>query len=334
MKRIILIILISTVSFCSCSSLSNEESKDIFAIQKVKIEAIQQIKDSLRIEIEKAKKKIDLAAYEVINKADTTLNKKIQDIKHAITEETERELVSQRQRMKEQIKESYIIGFIAIFIGLVSLIFAVLTYRRKSQTNIKQVKDLIHKEFFNNPNIHHIVNNTSNNRQQIGTEYTQQQIIQTIETYISSKQFEKQLEIILKTQVGKLTQLASSTNTASADLSKVLEQPMTKSTCELYAKESDTMQLSSIQNSYQKGKSIYKLILAEPDDNIAQISLCIEYEDAKERILAYDSQYLKPICQVSRLSSQPTSIDVKSVGTAEKKGEEWIVTKQVIVEIK
>ena len=334
MKRIILNTLISAVSFCSCSSLSNEESKDIVAIQEVKIEAIQQIKDSLRIEIENAKKKINLAVSDVINKADTTLNKKIQDIKHAIAEETTRELVSQRQRMEDQITNLYIIGIIATFIGLVSLIFAVLTYRRKSQTNIKQVKDLIHKEVFDNPNIRYIVNSTSNNRQQTDTEYTQQQIIQTIETYISSKQFEKRLEIILKTQTEKLSQLTFSTDTTSTDSFKAVEQSATKNTYELYAKESNTMQLSSIQNSYQKGKSIYKLILAEPNGNIAQVSLCIEYEDAAERILAYDSQYLKPICQVSRLSSQPTSIDVKSVGTAEKNGEEWIVTKQVIVEIK
>lgn len=338
MKKIILIISILAVSFSSCSLLSDEGSKDITAIQNAENEAVQRIQKASVTEIESAKREISLAATDVISKADTTLTKKFQVVEQK-AEAIEKDLGNRIQGIEDRITRSYIVGLVGTFIGIVGLIIAILAYI-KIRTD--RVKDLINKEVFNNSKltdkIQRIVNETSNSRKQTGSTYsstTQQQVIQkTIKNYIDSREFKDQLEVILKAQTRKPDQPSVSTETSSVNPPRTVMQPAVKSSYELYAKESNSMQLSSIQSSYQKGKSIYKLILADPNSNTAQVSLCIEQEDAKERILAYDNQYLDPICLVSRLSSQPTNVEVKSAGTAERIGEEWKVTKQVIVEIK
>lgn len=344
MKKIILIISILAVSFSSCSLLSDEGSKDITAIQNAENEAVQRIQKASVTEIESAKREISLAATDVISKADTTLTKKFQVVEQK-AEAIEKDFGNRIQGIEDRITRSYIVGLVGTFIGIVGLIIAILAYKKNRTDQVKdlinkQVKDLINKEVFNNPKltIQRIVNETSNSRQQTGSTYsstTQQQVIQkTIKNYIDSREFKDQLEVILKAQTRKPDQPSVSTETSSVNPPRTVMQPAVKSSYELYAKESNSMQLSSIQSSYQKGKSIYKLILADPNSNTAQVSLCIEQEDAKERILAYDNQYLDPICLVSRLSSQPTNVEVKSAGTAERIGEEWKVTKQVIVEIK
>lgn len=346
MKKIILIISILAVSFSSCSLLSDEGSKDITAIQNAENEAVQRIQKASVTEIESAKREISLAATDVISKADTTLTKKFQVVEQK-AEAIEKDFGNRIQEIEDRITRSYIVGLVGTFIGIVGLIIAILAYKKNRTDQVKdlinkQVKDLINKEVFNNPKLtnktQRIVNETSNSRQQTGSTYsstTQQQVIQkTIKNYIDSREFKDQLEVILKAQTRKPDQPSVSTETSSVNPPRTVMQPAVKSSYDLYAKESNSMQLSSIQSSYQKGKSIYKLILADPNSNTAQVSLCIEQEDAKERILAYDNQYLDPICLVSRLSSQPTNVEVKSAGTAERIGEEWKVTKQVIVEIK
>lgn len=343
MKKIALYISISilTVLFSHCSS--NEESKNNAAIQMAETEAVQRIKKTSATEVENAKKEINSAVADVISKADTTLNKKLQTIESTMiqkAEETKKDLGSQIQGIKNKIIKSYIIGLVGVFIGLVGIIIAILAYKKNPHTNIKRVKDLIHEELRKPNFLNEILYNstgTPNSYLQTGPGYssmTQQQIIREMKTYISSKSFEDQLENILQTLSKKSVSHNASTETTSVNPSNVVVQPETKKTYELYAKESDSMQLTSIQNSYQKGKSIYKLILSDPNSNTAQVSLCIEQEDAKERILAYDNQYIEPICQVSRLSTQPTTVKVKRNGTAERIGEEWKVSKQVIVEIK
>ena len=112
------------------------------------------------------------------------------------------------------------------------------------------------------------------------------------------------------------------------------ERTVAKITYLIYAKESNSMVLSNIQDTYQKGKSIYKLIMSEPNASTAEVSVCIEQEEVKQRILKFDSQYLEPICSVTRSSNDPTQVVIKTTGTAERIGEEWKVIRPIIVEIK
>ena len=94
------------------------------------------------------------------------------------------------------------------------------------------------------------------------------------------------------------------------------------------------MILSNIQDTYQKGKSIYKLTMSEPNASNAEVSVCIEQEEVKQRILKFDSQYLEPICSVIRSSNEPTEVIIKTTGTAERIGEDWKVIRPITVEIK
>lgn len=346
MKKIILIISILASSLSSCSLPSDEKSQDIANIQKEEKEAIQNIKNISKTEIENAKKEINSAVTDVISMADTTLTEKLQAIKDAINQEaetTKKDLGNRIQRIENRITKSYIVGIAGTIVGFIGLIIAILAYRKEPRTDI--IKVLIAKEVTQNPNILSCIRNaigTTNNRQQqssVSSTTTQQLVKREIDYYIYSKKFTDYLENIIKEQSHKSTNDSIENPSANslkpmAQSSSQSSQGLTKNSYELYAKESNSMQLSSIQSSYQKGKSIYKLILTDPNSNTAQVSLCVEQEDAKERILAYDNQYLEPICRVSRLSSQPTNVEVKCVGTAERIGEEWKVNKQIIVEIK
>lgn len=339
MKKIVLIISIFTASFSGCSMPLDD--------QKAEQEAVQRIKNAAEIEIENAKGKLNLVIADIISKADTNLTQKYQTVENAMdqkAEAIEHDLGGRIQGIENRITKSYIVGGIGTIIGLIGLIIAILAY--KKETNIDIIKCLIAKEVTQNTNILSCIRNvigTTNNRQQqspISSTITQQQVKREIECYLYSKKFKDYLERLLREQDSNSVQPCVLEEDLSANMPKPIVQSISqplnvvKTSYELYAKESNSMQLSSIQNSYQKGKSIYKLILTDLNSNTAQISLCVEQEDAKERILAYDNQYLEPICLVSRLSSQPTNVEVKSVGTAEKIGEEWKVNKQIIVEIK
>jgi hypothetical protein len=103
---------------------------------------------------------------------------------------------------------------------------------------------------------------------------------------------------------------------------------------ELYAQNSSSMQLSEIQNEFQRGISVYKLILNDEKSDKADVTLCIEKEDVRQRIFVNDTQFLMPICDVNKNAAEPTEIIVIEKGKAEKNVEGWKVTKNVIVEIK
>jgi hypothetical protein len=73
--------------------------------------------------------------------------------------------------------------------------------------------------------------------------------------------------------------------------------------------------------------------MPDPNASTAEISVCIEQEEVKQRILKFDSQYLEPICSVTRSSNEPSQVVIKTTGLAERVGEEWKVIKPIIVEI-
>jgi hypothetical protein len=74
--------------------------------------------------------------------------------------------------------------------------------------------------------------------------------------------------------------------------------------------------------------------MPEPNASTAEVSICIDQEEVKQRVLKFDSQYLEPICTVTRSSNEPTQVVINATGLAERIGEEWKVVRPVIVEIK
>lgn len=324
MKNIFLIISILSVLIISCSSTSSSEKNNNHDIQKAKKEALKDIDNSRKNAIEE----INSIAYETEKKLNN-INTIIKDLNDKI------------QKISDRITPAYILSIIGLVIGLIGLIIALFAYKGIG-TNTDQVKETINEEVGNNPILQNIIRNivhkTPNNGQQSSrsTSFIEQQVKSEVEKYVNTTEFKVQLENILKTSLTSTDTNQPYIQTIFSPTNQVVtkKQIATKSSYELYAKDSTTMQLSGIQSSFQRGKSVYKLILENSDSNIAQLSLCIEQEDTKRRILTYGNQYLEPICIVHLLSNKPTNVEVKTPGTAERDGEEWKVTKQITVEIK
>ena len=196
-----------------------------------------------------------------------------------------------------------------------------------------RVKEIINEEINSNNVIRNEIRKIADgqisfNRPQTGT-YSQATIDRMIETFMRSKKFGD----ILKQYISSLLPTRNIAETTKKELP--VTQPAKRPMYQIYAKEStNSMILSNIQDTYQKGKSIYKLTMSEPNASNAEVSVCIEQEEVKQRILKFDSQYLEPICSVIRSSNEPTEVIIKTTGTAERIGEDWKVIRPITVEIK
>lgn len=335
MKKTTFILSILVALFSSYSLLSASESKEFFSTRPVGQGKMQRINSVIRTDVEANKGEITI--FNTIPRLLVTSVVNLEDQKKGKEDNNTIGIVS------------LVIGLVGLFIGLVSLIMARST--KQSLSSIMIDKRIELERIIFSP---HIINNLrtclfNNNQQKSSKSTTTQQlpIKQEIDNYLYSIEFKSNLREMIITELNsKPVQSSFSTatpsgnppyytkTTATTQLSPSHHTNTAKPLYELYAKESNSMQLTSVQNSYQKGKSIYKLTLADSYSDIAHVTLCLEQEDAKERILSYGDKYLEPICDVSRLSNQPTTIEVKSTGTARKIGNEWRVIKQVKVEIK
>lgn len=333
MKKII--ILLSVIALASCSLLPDKGGKDIEAINKAEQTATANINQFTEQEIARAKKEISNAVASVISKADSTLTKQFTAVEKSLNtkaEETKKELSGKISGIEDNITKAKAVSLIGIAIGILGIVLAILAYRKRPRTNVNRVKDIIAEEVNTNDLIRNeirriVAEHNSSYRPQAST-LSQATIDRAIETYITSKKIRDILQ-----------QYMSSTAVPSQNIAEITktEPPVTPSVkplCQIYAKESNSMVLSSIQDTYQKGKSIYKLIMSEPNASTAEVSVCIEQEEVKQRILKFDSQYLEPICSVTRSSNEPTQVVIKTTGTAERIGEEWKVIRHIIVELK
>ena len=312
MKKII--ILLSVITLASCSLLPNNGENDNEAIKKDQQTAQENISQYTDQEIDRAKKEIDNAVASVINRADSTLTNQFTAVEksfNAKAEETKKELS----------------GKISGILGIVLAFFA---YRKRPRTNVNRVKDIITEEINTNDyirnEIRRIAGGQSSSYRPQTSAPSQATIDRAIEAYLASKKFKDILQQYIA--------LATAPTQSVAENIKMEPATTAKPVYQIYAKESNSMILSSIQDTYQKGKSIYRLTMSEANAYTAEVSICIEQEEVKQRILKFDSQYLEPICSVTRSSNDPTQVLIKTTGTAERIGEEWKVIKPITVEIK
>lgn len=335
MKKIIMILL-SAVCLAGCSLIQGSDEKDNKAIAEAERSATERIKEYTNQEIDRSKKEIGDAVTSVISKADTTLTKKFQQVESSLNdkaEKTKQELGGKIQGIEDRITKAFAIGIIGIAIGIIGVIVAIFAYRKRPRTNVTKVKDLIAEEINANDlirnEIRKIVGGQSSSYRPQASVPSQATIDRAIEAYMTSKNFRDILQ-----------QYIASTTVPTKNVAEniKMEEPAVAPTArpmyQIYAKESNSMNLSSIQDTYQKGKSIYRLTMSEPNASTAEVSVCIEQEEVKQRILKFDSQYLEPICSVTRSSNEPTQVVIKTTGTAERVGEEWKVIRPIIVEIK
>lgn len=333
MKKII--ILLSVIALASCSLLPDNGGKDIEAINKAELTAKANINQYTDQEIARAKREIGNQVASVVSKADSTLTRQFNAVAQSLNteaEKTKKELSGKISGIEDNITKAKAISFIGIAIGLLGIILAILAYRKRPRTNVTRVKDLIAEEINANDFIRNEIRRIAGGQ---GSSYrpqssapSQATIDRAIEAYITSKKFADILQQHMSSTAVPTQTVAESTKVVPS------VAPAAKPMYQIYAKESSSMVISSIQETYQKGKSIYKLTMSEPNASTAEISVCIEQEEVKQRVLKFDSQYLEPICSVTRSSNEPSQVVIKTTGVAERVGEEWKVIKPIIVEIK
>ena len=331
MKKII--ILLSVITLASCSLLPNNGENDNEAIKKDQQTAQENISQYTDQEIDRAKKEIDNAVASVINRADSTLTNQFTAVEksfNAKAEETKKELSGKISGIEDNITKAKAISFIGIAIGILGIVLAFFAYRKRPRTNVNRVKDIITEEINTNDyirnEIRRIAGGQSSSYRPQTSAPSQATIDRAIEAYLASKKFKDILQQYIA--------LATAPTQSVAENIKMEPATTAKPVYQIYAKESNSMILSSIQDTYQKGKSIYRLTMSEANAYTAEVSICIKQEEVKQRILKFDSQYLEPICSVTRSSNDPTQVLIKTTGTAERIGEEWKVIKPITVEIK
>lgn len=163
---------------------------------------------------------------------------------------------------------------------------------------------------------------------------------QDVEHIVHNYCYDDNFKAYVKTVVAEVLQekdFRMLTNDQEPNRSGSSEQPerMTNKGvgCILFARDSRTKMLEATGKDYQKGKSLYKLILESPESSTAVVDLCIGEEGAEERILGRDSAYLGEACELSRKTNSPKKVKVREKGLAEKRDNNtWEVIKQIKVE--
>lgn len=101
-----------------------------------------------------------------------------------------------------------------------------------------------------------------------------------------------------------------------------------------YAREiNNSFTLRDVSDIYQRGKSLYKLTIYK--DKTARITLLLEPDEVKMRILNDNGNLLEPICEIIRNTNNPTDIRINQSGEAYFDGTNWIVdhNKKIKIEL-
>ncbi|MCI6523019.1 MAG: hypothetical protein MR448_06265 [Parabacteroides sp.] len=101
-----------------------------------------------------------------------------------------------------------------------------------------------------------------------------------------------------------------------------------------YARETNnSFTLRDIKDTYQKGKSLYKLTIYS--DNItARIEPLLERDEVKQRALNDEGKLLEPICEIEKASDKPKDIKLISSGSAKLEDGNWVVDDKHKIRIK
>lgn len=322
MKKVYLIFALLVVVACSnnIESIEKAEKEAIEAIEKAKVNSIAE-----------AGKLIEATASTKILAANDSIELTIQKAQEVLSNEVSTKITLEIKKIKMKISLSLLVAALGFIFGVIGIIAAIMTRRKvKSRRDIiKILSDALYEEPVISERIKMLINQDkqSVNRSQVDG---------LVRAYFSSKEAKKILENIVGTILKNNSSYSgqsianSSNERETTTATKIIRQEQVI----LYARESDTRQLTTVENSFQRGKSVYKLVLTNLEDKKAVLSLCIEQEEAKQRILNTDTQYLEPICNISSLTSTPSEINIKKEGVAEKLGEDWMVTIPIEVELK
>ena len=321
-------IILFTLFFASCSYFGNKEE-----IEKTKGEAVKELKDTQKVLVEDAKKEIDKLVTEQLGQANESIGEAIKSAVTTISAEVEKKVKqsvkSTLEPIKFEIRIATLLGLVGVALGFIGIVLASIYY-------------VWSRKIFVRGKLHHTVYEDAELENRIKDMVRKTNRSSTGQLLLTRRDVERiVMECLNKT--GQVNMVPLNPDIKSAPLpplssvEKKIEEAEVVSqreSIELFASNSSTMQLSDIQTTFQRGMSVYKLNLISPDYTTADVTLCVEQADVKQRILVNDSQFLSPICEVRKLTTTPTMVTVKGKGMALKNADGWEVIRKVFVEIK
>jgi tetrahydromethanopterin S-methyltransferase subunit B len=353
MKKILIFILITLTA--SCSLLPDNGSNEVAVIKNAEENAKLLISKHVDKEIERGKDSINVAFKDAIARAQTNFNDMYSSIESSLDKKTtniKNELDGRIIVLEKSIKKANMRFSICIGLSLISIILFILIIifiKSKSSNSKNELDEIILNKIKEchaiREEIRAIINGKNPNRyQSVSQSINEKDIEKVIDSFLKSDRFKVILQQYLReenfhpnkseklrnneiTNQGTRCENEDNVNSKASINTEILVK-------HIYARESDSMHILNYQEEFQRGKSLYLLTIKETNGTQADITICIDKEGVKERILKNDTQYLEPICKVIRSSMNPTNVIVTSIGKAELIGDVWTVTKCVEVEIR
>lgn len=321
MKKIY--VILSILLLTSCSSFGIKEQLDEATSQ-----AIEKVKKVQEEQVSEAEKQISEIITKQLGQANESIEKTIESAKTTIQKEVEKNIDLKIKKIEDDIKYSALLGLIGIVFGIIGLGTAIYCIRTKITKDY--VRGKLHHTIYEDLDFENRIKTLSKGGEKIVSSQlslTRRDVEKIVQDYLNKNGVNQS-----NLKNGVLDCVSSSANERKD--SNVEDVRNQNQSYELFAANSSTMQLSDIQTSFQRGLSVYRLKLSSPDSNTAELTLCVEQADVKQRILINDSQFLSPICDVRKSTATPNSIHVKEQGMAMKDGDGWKVIRKILVEIK
>ena len=348
MKRIIIILLAAVCTITSCDNFKakdyTEQEKRIEEAQNTALKAIDEASSSA---IAAAEQAITTATAKAVEGAGEDISAVINDAKKeiqsavesSVSESINTKLKAFNDDLGKANRFAAIAALIALGAILLSVVFFILMLRRTSHNSI--VENVVKSRRVKRKTEEIIWDYTNAEaRTQVKNGISKADVEAEVRKFLSSPSFKQIITGLYPTQNALVNDDSGQrTDSGNASLDNTSGQtqakaPVTK--VELYAKDSREMRLTGVSPVYQQGKSIYRLVLTSSDSQNAEISICVDKDEVKRRILKSSNDLLEPVCKVERQKSNPddlTTINAKS-GKAEKvSGDIWRITEQITVEL-
>ena len=333
-----IIISLSALFLVSCGKIASRMSDEqIRSIENAKVTAIEDI-NAAKDDVVKA------ASFKINKNIATLLDSATIDISNAMTAAKE-EISSQVKKSTDEINNTVSVlearNNLSLLIGCCAFILAVITFIITIRSN-KKLRECLEKvddvnkmnDYFKN-NIDSINQSLENNKLSSMRALTKSEVQREIDYYFRNSG-------VLQTISNRVIEIMSpASNSLIKDVPSVKNNDASNSKLELYARDSSNNRdssnkdnLTDITSDYLPGKTVYRLILSTQEANEAEIDLCLDRDDARQRILEMGEDLLNPICNVVRNNVSPTVVNVKEKGKAVKIEQNggWHVVKQIYVE--
>lgn len=351
MKKELIYVVLLLVALSSCSSIiSNRESQidnarkeAIDEINKIKGEAVDNAKNEIASFMKSMRMSEDSTSAVRMDSIQRAAEKKMKG--HIEYIESVKKEIDSLQGTKEKAQGFIIVAIVAILFSIIAILSVIMKRKATNQdlsaSDIEKYIDyekLDHKIWGyvnqylnrNGENLRKLMKvdlSASNAQMQMNAKGTLQKedVERIILNYVNNGEFDKMLENRIK----GVLQREELSNRKYQPESIPQTSTMTMPKYELYARDSRTNVLSQIEQTYQPGKSVYRLVLDSQDSTKAFVDLCNQ-KDVSERILNKGDEFFEPICDVNRMSNSPKHISVLEKGLAEKREEnKWEVIRKV-----